>query len=62
MMSQRVPSPQSSDVAESKQRLRDFLIAALSLVDALALPSEIGARLQEVIDLTEPHLNGDDAG
>jgi hypothetical protein len=62
MMSQRVPSPQSLDVAERKQQLHQLLIDALNLVDALALPPEVGARLQEAIDLAERHLDTGDWG
>jgi hypothetical protein len=52
-MSQRVVSPETPDVIESKQQFRQLLNEALNLADALSLPAEIGARLQEVIDLTD---------
>jgi hypothetical protein len=52
-MSQRVVNPETPDVAESKQQFRQLLNEALDLADALSLPAEIGARLQEVIDLTD---------
>jgi len=61
-MSHRVPHPQSADFPEeNEQRLRLFLNDALHLADSLELPPEIGARLQEVIDLVEGHL-GPEAG
>jgi hypothetical protein len=52
-MSQRVVNPETPDVAESKQQFRQLLNEALDLADALSLPAEIGARLQEVIDLAD---------
>jgi hypothetical protein len=52
-MSQRVVSPETPDSIESKQQFRQLLSEALNLADALSLPAEIGARLQEVIDLTD---------
>ena len=36
---------------QEKEQLLRLLNEALGLVDSLALPLEIGARLQEVIDL-----------
>lgn len=38
---------------ENKRRFRNLLDEALALADLLSLPPEIGARLQEVIDLTD---------
>lgn len=61
-MSQRVPHPQSADPQENEQRLRQLLNGALDLADSLALPPEIGARLQEVIDQVESHLGPEAAG
>ena len=52
-MSERLPRSRSSVGAESKQRLHSMLSEALTLADALALPPEVGARLQEVIDMVE---------
>lgn len=57
MMSQRVERPQSPDVEEGKIQLQEHLAQALSLADALALPPEVGARIQEVIDLFETCTN-----
>jgi hypothetical protein len=53
MMSQRVVNPETPDMIESKEQFKQLLDEALNLADALALPPEIGAKLQEVIDLTE---------
>lgn len=39
-----------------KPQLQRLLNEALNLMDAMSLPPEIGARLQEVIDLTETSL------
>lgn len=52
-MSQRVVNPETPDMIESKEQFKQLLDEALNLADALALPPEIGAKLQEVIDLTE---------
>jgi hypothetical protein len=56
-MSQRVAYPQTADLSEGKRRFQELLKEALNLADELALPAEIGAKLQEVIDLTE--ISGD---
>jgi len=49
----------SFDGCERKQHLCHLLDEALELIDSLGLPSEIGARLQEVIDLTHDCRNED---
>lgn len=59
-MSQRVPCPQSSDVGETKRQLQELLTQALNLADLSGVPPEIGARIQEVIDLTEACLGASD--
>jgi hypothetical protein len=51
-MAQYGPRPQSPDSREDKQ-LRQLLNQALGLADHLELPPEIGARLQEVVDMVE---------
>jgi hypothetical protein len=61
-MSQRVVSPETPDVIESKQQFRQLLNEALNLADALSLPAEIGARLQEVIDLTDNGFDSENLG
>lgn len=61
-MSQRVVNPETPDVAESKQQFRQLLNEALDLADALSLPAEIGARLQEVIDLTDNGFGSENLG
>jgi hypothetical protein len=61
-MSQRVVSPETPDVIESKQQFRQLLNEALNLADALSLPAEIGARLQEVIDLTDNGFGSENSG
>jgi hypothetical protein len=61
-MSQRVVSPETPDVIESKQQFRQLLNEALNLADALSLPAEIGARLQEVIDLTDNGFGSENLG
>ena len=53
MMSQGVPYPEAPDVELSIELFHRRLCEALNLADELTLPPEIGARLQEVIDLTE---------
>lgn len=59
-MSQRVTCPHASNEHKTKVRLKHLLEEALSIVDALALPAEVGARLQEVIDLAEGSPDRDD--
>jgi hypothetical protein len=61
-MSQRVANPETPDVIESKQQFRQLLNEALNLADALSLPAEIGARLQEVIDLTDNGFGSENSG
>jgi hypothetical protein len=61
-MSQRVVSPETPDPIESKQQFRQLLNEALNLADALSLPAEIGARLQEVIDLTDNGFGSENLG
>ena len=50
-MSQPTVSPLTENVAEGREQLLRLLNEALGLADTLALPPEIGARIQEVIDL-----------
>jgi hypothetical protein len=61
-MSQRVVSPETPDAMESKQQFRQLLNEALNLADALSLPAEIGARLQEVIDLADNGFGSENLG
>ena len=50
-MSQGLAPQQQAEGAENGvQRLNALLSDSLALADALALPPEIGARLQEVVD------------
>ena len=51
MMSGFAESRQASDGRDGKAQLVRLLSEALELADSLALPHEIGARLQETIDL-----------
>lgn len=48
-----------SDNCEAQARLLRLLDEALGLVDSLAIPPEIGARLQEVVDLTARFFRSD---
>lgn len=50
-MSQCSVCPEGPDSDGGKQELIRLLAGALNLADSLAMPAEIGARLQEVIDL-----------
>lgn len=59
VMSQRVHCPQSPDAEEGRHHLQQLLNEALGLVDNLGLSPEIGARLQEVIDLVEGYFGFD---
>jgi len=59
VMSQRVICPQSPDPEEGGHHLHQLLNEALDLVDNLGLPPEVGARLQEVIDLVEGYFGFD---
>lgn len=52
-MSQPTIYAQVGKVEEGKEQLLQLLNEALGLADALALPPEIGARIQEVIDLAD---------
>jgi hypothetical protein len=58
-MSHRVPCPRSPDFEESINQLQSFLTEALNLADSLALPPEIGARIQEALDSMESSLRPD---
>lgn len=51
-MSQPTISSQMPDIDEGREQLLRLLNEALNLADALTFPPEIGARIQEVIDLT----------
>jgi len=62
VMSQRVHCPQSPDAEEAGRHLAQLLNEALDLVDGLGLPPEIGARLQEVLDLVGSYLGSEPAG
>lgn len=50
-MSQPTIHAQAGRAEEGKEQLLQLLNEALGIADALALPPEIGARIQEVIDL-----------
>jgi hypothetical protein len=50
-MSQSTVSPLTENVVDGKEQLLRLLNEALGLADTLSLPPEIGARIQEVIDL-----------
>ena len=52
-MSQPTIHAQVEKAGEGKEQLLQLLGDALALADALALPPEIGARIQEVIDLAD---------
>lgn len=52
-MSQPTIHAQVEKVEGGKEQLLQLLNEALALADALALPPEIGARIQEVIDLAD---------
>ena len=57
-MSQGLAPQQQAEGAENGvQRLNALLSDSLALLDALELPPEIGARLQEVIDAVESHTD-----
>jgi hypothetical protein len=58
-MTQRVLLPQSAEVGEGSKQLQRLLDDALDLVDRLKLPPEIGARLQELIDLAATAFEND---
>lgn len=55
VMSQCTAGTRSPDFSESKHQLHQLLGDALALIDSMNLPAEVGARLQEVIDLLEEH-------
>lgn len=59
VMTQRVLLPQSAEVGEGSKQLQRLLDDALDLVDRLKLPPEIGARLQELIDLAATAFEND---
>lgn len=52
-MSQPTSYAKARKVEEGRERLLQLLKDALSLADSLELPPEIGARIQEVIDLAD---------
>lgn len=52
-MSQPTIHAQARKLAEGREQLLQLLNEALGLADALTLPPEIGARIQEVIDLAD---------
>ena len=52
-MSQPTIHAQTENSGEGKEQLLQLLNEALAVADALALPPEIGARIQEVIDLAD---------
>lgn len=54
-MSQSLSTPQPN--CEGAQRFQQLLAEALALADSLEFPPEIGARLQEVIDLSKSVFN-----
>jgi hypothetical protein len=53
MSHHHVDCRQSPAAGDGKQQLLQLLNEALELADRLDLPPEIGARIQEIIDLTE---------
>ena len=53
VMSQCTAGTRSPDFSDGKHRLQQLLSDALALLDSMELPAEIGARLQEVIDLVD---------
>jgi hypothetical protein len=53
MMSNRESCPEEPDSYADIEELMKLLSEALGLADRMELPPEIGARLQEVIDLAE---------
>lgn len=59
-MSQPTIYAQAEKAEEGKEQLLQLLNEALGLADALALPPEIGARIQEVIDLADGHCHSVD--
>ena len=59
-MSQPTIYAQAQKVEEGRGQLLQLLNEALSLADALALPPEIGARIQEVIDLADGYCHRGD--
>jgi hypothetical protein len=59
-MSQPTISLQAEKVAEGREQLLQLLNDALGLADALELPPEIGARIQEVIDLADGYCHSVD--
>jgi hypothetical protein len=61
MMSHPSACPQSPRNGDEKQRFLCLLNQALNMADSLALPPEVGARLQEVIDLTKISIGRDNS-
>jgi hypothetical protein len=59
-MSQPTIHAQAGKVEEGREQLLQLLNEALGLADALALPPEIGARIQEVIDLADGYCHSVD--
>lgn len=57
MVSHGSVCPHDAD-SDNKYKLIDLLKQALDLADSEGLPSEIGARMQELIDMIE--CSGDD--
>jgi hypothetical protein len=60
-MSQPTIYAQSEKVEGGREQLVQLLNEALNLADALELPPEIGARIQEVIDLADGCRDSADA-
>jgi hypothetical protein len=60
-MSQPTIYAQAGKVDEGREQLRQLLNEALGLADALALPPEVGARIQEVIDLADGYCRSADS-
>jgi hypothetical protein len=52
-MSQRVPLLEETEGRSAREQFLHFLNEALNIADSNLFPPEIGARIQEVIDLTE---------
>ena len=61
-MSQCSGQTETPDGDESTAQLQQLLNDALQLADTLGTPMEIGARLQEVIDMVEDYLGDGGAG
>ena len=59
-MSQPTIHAQAGKIEEGREQLLQLLNEALGVADDLALPPEIGARIQEVIDLADGYCHSVD--